>query len=58
LASVLAPHPTQPLLALFDPPIEPTTTRPRGHLDLDRRIDFPAISLRTPLQIVVAEVHN
>jgi hypothetical protein len=44
LMAIFAPHPAQPLLALFDPPIEPASSRPRGHFHLDGRIDFAAIS--------------
>jgi hypothetical protein len=43
LPAVLASYPAKPFPALFDPPIEPARMRPRGHLDLERWIDFPAI---------------
>jgi hypothetical protein len=59
LTAVYAPHPTQPLAAaLFNPPIKPTTRRPRSHLNLDGWINFPAISIGKPLHIVIAEVHK
>jgi hypothetical protein len=43
---------------LFHPPIEPASVRPRGGLDLDRRIDFTAISLGKLLHVGVAGIHN
>jgi hypothetical protein len=46
LTAVFAAYPTQPLLALFHPPIELTTWRPRGCLDLDGWVDYTAVSLR------------
>ena len=57
LTTVFAPHPTQPLLALFHPPIKAASTRPRGCLHLDRRIDFSAICFGTLLHLVVAKIH-
>jgi hypothetical protein len=57
LPTVFAPHPAQPLLALFDPPIKPASSRPRGHLHLDRWVDFSAISFGMLPHIIVAEIH-
>jgi hypothetical protein len=44
------------VLAFFNPPIELASFRPRGRLDLDRRIDFSAICLSKLLHVVVAEI--
>jgi len=57
LPAVFAPHTTPPFPPFFHPPIELASFRPRGHLDLDRWIDFPAICCRKLLHIVVGEVH-
>jgi len=57
LTAVRTAYTTPPLLALFHPPIELAGIRPRGRLHLDRRIDFSAICLGTPLYGVVAEIH-
>jgi hypothetical protein len=43
LAAVRTAYPTEPLLALFDPPIQPPSFAPCGHLHLDWRIDFSAV---------------
>ena len=43
LTAVWTAHPSQPLLALFDPPVELASSGPRGCLNLDGRIHFPAI---------------
>jgi hypothetical protein len=37
--------------------IERASRRPRRHIHRYRRVDFPAISLGTPLQILIIEVH-
>jgi hypothetical protein len=44
LPAVFALHTTQPLLALFHPPIELASWGPRGRLDLDRWVDYTAVS--------------
>jgi hypothetical protein len=49
LAAVFATYATQPLLALFHPPIELASCRPGSRLNLDRWIDFAAICLGTTL---------
>jgi hypothetical protein len=56
LTTIFAPHPTQPLLALFHPTIQPTIWRPRGHLDLDGWINFPAIYGQTLCQVGLAQI--
>jgi hypothetical protein len=43
---------------LFHPPIKLTGTRPRGHFHLHRRVDFPAVCIGDPLQVIVAELNN
>jgi hypothetical protein len=57
LTAVCAAYPTEPLLPLFDPPIELASFRPHGRLDLDGWIDFAAICLGQVLHLVVAEIH-
>jgi hypothetical protein len=57
LTAVRTADATEPLLALFRPIIELATWRPRGRLDLDRRIDHSAIYLGTLLQVIVAQIH-
>jgi hypothetical protein len=46
LTAVFASYPTHPLLALFHPPIQLTTRRPRRPLNLDGWVDYTAISFR------------
>jgi hypothetical protein len=43
------------LLALFHPPIELVSSRPRGRLDWDRCIDFSAICFGKLLDILVVK---
>jgi hypothetical protein len=43
LTAVWTAYPSQPLLALFDPPVELASSGPRGRLNLDGRLHFPAI---------------
>jgi len=43
LTAVGTAYPTPPFLPFSHPPIELASTRPRGHLHLDRRIDHAAI---------------
>ena len=50
-------YPAEPLLTLFDPPIELASLRPHGRLHLDRRIDSSAIRCGMLLHLVVAEIH-
>jgi hypothetical protein len=57
LTAVRTAYPTPPLLPFFHPPIELASFRPRGRLDLDRRIDFSPICFGTMRQVGVAEIH-
>jgi hypothetical protein len=57
LPAVRTAYTTEPLLTLFDPPIELASFRPGGRLRVDRRIQFPAISFGTLPQLIVAEIH-
>jgi hypothetical protein len=43
LAAVWTAYATEPLPAFLHPPVELASFRPRGHLHLDRWIDFPAV---------------
>jgi hypothetical protein len=47
----------QPLLTVFDPPIELASARPRGGLDLDGRVNFAAICCGQVLQFGIGEIH-
>jgi hypothetical protein len=55
--AVRTAYPTPPFPPFLHPPIELASARPRGHLDLDRRIDFSAICFDTLLHLVVADLH-
>jgi hypothetical protein len=57
-ATVCTAYPTPPFLPFFHPPIELTSRRPRGCLDLDRWINSSAIHFRKLLHVLVAEIHN
>jgi hypothetical protein len=57
LSAVYTAYPAPPFLPVFHPPIELAGFRPCGRLHLDRRIDFPAISLGPVLKILVGEIH-
>jgi hypothetical protein len=57
LTTVCTTYPTEPPLALFHPPIEPASWRPGGRLNLDRWVDFSAISLGKLLHVLIAEIH-
>jgi hypothetical protein len=56
LTAVCTAYATQPFLPFFHPPIVLASLRPRGHLHLNRRIDFSAICFGTRLHIVVASI--
>jgi hypothetical protein len=55
LTTVFAPYPTQPLLALFDPPVKRACGRPRCDLYFNGWIHFPAIGFAVLTRI---EVHG
>jgi hypothetical protein len=57
LTAVCNAYPTPPFLPFSSPPIKLASFRPRGHLDLDRWIDFSAVCFGTLLHLVVAEIH-
>jgi hypothetical protein len=57
LTAVCIAYAAPPFLPFLHPPIELASLQPRGHLDLDRRIDFSAISFGKVLHVVVAEIH-
>jgi hypothetical protein len=57
LPAVRTAYPAEPLLTLFDAPVELATFRPHGPLDFDGRVDFSAIRCGTLLQVMVAEIH-
>jgi hypothetical protein len=57
LPAVLASYPAEPLLTLFDPPIELASSGPRGRPHQDRRIDLAAIRFGMLPHLVVAEIH-
>src|SRR5829696_3888364 len=46
LPAVWTAHPSQPLLALFDPPVELASSGPRGCLNLDGADPLPGDPLR------------
>jgi hypothetical protein len=54
LPAIGTAYPTEPLLTLFDPPIELAGFRPGCSLNLDRRIDFSAVcfSVLTRIKII------
>jgi hypothetical protein len=43
LFTVRTAYPTEPLLTLFDPPIELACSRPRSGLHMYQRVDFSAM---------------
>jgi hypothetical protein len=45
------------LLTFFQPPTELASIRPRGCLNLDRRIHFSTICFGTLPQVGLAEIH-
>jgi hypothetical protein len=51
----LCPAPDPTTAGALHPPIKAASTRPRGCLHLDRRIDFSAICFGMLLHLVVAE---
>jgi hypothetical protein len=57
LFTVRTAYPTEPLLTLFDPPIELASRRPRGQLHRDGRINFSPICCSQALHLAVAELH-
>jgi hypothetical protein len=56
LTAVWTAHPSQPLLALFDPPVELASSGPRGCLNLDGRIHFPTIRFAVLTRIEIPHV--
>jgi len=57
LTAICTAYATPPFLPFFHPPIELARFRPRGRLNLDRRIDFSAICFSMQLHVIVAEIH-
>jgi hypothetical protein len=56
LTAVWTAYPSQPLLALFDPPVELASSGPRGCLNLDGRIHFPTIRFAVLTRIEIPHV--
>jgi hypothetical protein len=56
LTAVWTAYPSQPLLALFDPPVELASSGPRGCLNLDGRIHFPAIRFAVLTRIEIPHI--
>ena len=54
--AVWTAYPSQPLLALFDPPVELASSGPRGCLNLDGRIHFPAIRFAVLTRIEIPHI--
>lgn len=54
LLTIRTAYPAEPLLTLFDPPIELASRRPGGHLHLDGRINCSAICFAVLARI---EIH-
>jgi hypothetical protein len=57
LLTVGSAYPSEPLLALFDPPVELASWRPHSYVHRYRRVDNAAIRLGDPLQVSVAQLH-
>jgi hypothetical protein len=56
LTTIWPAYPAQPLLALFDPPVESAAWRPRCCLDFDRQIHFAAISFAVLTRIEIPHI--
>ena len=56
LTSVGTSYTAKPLLALFDPPVELASSGPRGCLNLDGRIHFPAIRFAVLTRIEIPHI--
>jgi hypothetical protein len=53
LTAASTAYSTPPFLPFFHPPIELASSRPRGCLHFDRRIDFATIRSSDQLHVVV-----
>jgi hypothetical protein len=56
LTAVWTAYSPQPLLALFDPPVELASSGPPGCLNLDGRIHFPAIRFAVLTRIEIPHI--
>jgi hypothetical protein len=56
LTAVWTAYPSQPLLALFDPPVQLASSGPRGCLNLEGRIHFPAIRFAVLIRIEIPHI--
>ena len=56
LTAVFAAHPSEPLLAFSDPPVQLATAGPGCGLNLDRWIDFLAVGFAVLIRIQIPHI--